>query len=147
MKLFAAELQQREQQVRKQILRLQPHSCGWDGRHQRCEHGWRQYQLQLRTSYRKWSAPYGVLVRVRDWRVLPCPPEGVVVRWKGTCPSGKSWSPDQVRAQNHGSEGSASFEDHEACTLALGVSVVTDDAHVVVGVCAVASLELTDDNV
>ena len=90
MKLFAAELQQREQQLLKQVLHLQPHSCGWDGRHQRCEHGWRQYQLQLRTSYRQWSAPYGVLVRVRDWRVLPCPPEGVVVRWKGTCPSGKA---------------------------------------------------------
>ena len=69
------------------------------------------------------------------------------MKWKGTCPSGKSWSPDQVRARNQGFEGSASFEDHEAGTLALGVGVVTDDAHVVVGVCAVASLELTDNDV
>ena len=69
------------------------------------------------------------------------------MKWKGTCPSGKSWSPDQVRARNQGFEGSASFEDHEAGTLALGVGVVTDDAHVVIGVCAVASLELTDHNV
>ena len=69
------------------------------------------------------------------------------MRWKGTCPSGKNWSPDQVRAQNHWSEGSASFEDHEAGTLALGVSVVTNDAHVVVGVSAMASLELADHNV
>jgi hypothetical protein len=69
------------------------------------------------------------------------------VRWKGTCPSGKSWSPDQVRAQNQWFEGSASFENHEAGTLALGVGVVTDDAHVVVGVSAVASLELTHNNV
>ena len=69
------------------------------------------------------------------------------MRWKGTCPSGKNWSPDQVRARNQRFEGSASFENHKAGTLALGVSVVTDDAHVVVGVSAMAGLELTHNNV
>ena len=58
----------------------------------------------------------------------------------------KKLSPDEGQGSEPLVEGSATLEDHEARTLALGVCVVTDDAHVMVGVSAMASLERTDHN-
>jgi len=42
--------------------------------------------------------------------------------------------------------GSASFENHEAGTLALGISVVAHQTNVVVGIGAVTSLKLIHDH-
>ena len=50
-------------------------------------------------------------------------------------------SPELIRARNREAERSASFENNETGTLALGVCVVADHANVMIGVCAMASLE------
>ena len=82
-----SERLQRERPQREPQLQLR--WCGSDAHRKRYARGWRFHQQRPMPSYRRWSTPYGAQVRVRDWKVLPCPPEGVVVNGRVN-PSKKS---------------------------------------------------------